>query len=119
MSSHTKAPSRDEAAGRLAGIGRAVGPGHSAPAELALMRAVLQDAILCYLGRAKRRRVDSRILSREAEHWIRVRDWESPFSFNNVCEALGLCHESTRRTILAWKDDPERAARACSIADPA
>jgi hypothetical protein len=83
------------------------------------MRAVLQDAILCYLGRAKRRRVDSRILSREAEHWIRVRDWESPFSFNNVCEALGLCHESTRRTILAWKDDPERAARACSIADPA
>lgn len=80
------------------------------PGELALMRAVLQDAILCYLGRAKRRRVDPRILSREAEHWIRVRDWESPFSFNNVCEALGLCHESARGTILAWKHDPDAAA---------
>jgi len=103
----------------LTGIGRTLSPGHAAPAELALMRAVLQDAILCYLGRAKRRRVDPRILSREAEHWIRVRDWESPFSFNNVCEALGLSHESTRRAILGWKDDPESAARACSIADQA
>jgi hypothetical protein len=68
------------------------------------MRAVLQDAILCYLGRAKRRRVDARILAREAEHWIRIHDWDAPFSFNNVCDALGLCHESTRRTILSWRE---------------
>ena len=72
------------------------------------MRAVLQDAILCFLGRAKRRRIDARILAREAEHWIRINDWESPFSFNNVCEALGLCCESTRRMILSWRDEPEQ-----------
>ena len=87
------------------------------PGELALMQAVLQDAIICYLGRAKRRRVDPRILSREAEHWIQVRDWESPFSFNNVCEALGLCHESTRRAVLGWKHDPGRAEEACKLSE--
>jgi hypothetical protein len=99
------------ASGRVAGLGRSGsrGSGALAPAELALMRAVLQDAILCYLGRAKRRRVNPRILAREAEHWIRINDWESPFSFNNVCEALGLSHESTRQTILEWRNAPEDA----------
>lgn len=77
------------------------------PPELALMRAVLQDAVLCYLERARRRRIDPRILAREAEHWIRIHDWDAPFSFNNVCEALGLSHESTRRAILSWKHTPE------------
>lgn len=88
----------------LSGIGRTAGTGSLPPPELALMRAVLQDAVLCYLGRAKRRRIDPRILAREAEHWIRINDWDSPFSFNNVCEALGLNHQSTRNTILAWSE---------------
>ena len=68
-----------------------------------MMRAVLEDAIVCFLGRAKRRRIDPRILSREAEHWIRSQDLESPFSFNNVCHVLGLCPESAREEILDWK----------------
>jgi hypothetical protein len=67
------------------------------------MRAVLEDAILCYLGLAKRRRIDPGILAREAEHWIRSQDLESPFAFENVCPVLGLCPESTRREILSWK----------------
>ena len=93
----------ETAGGRpLAGVGRlSVGDRLPAP-ELALMRAVLEDGVMCYLGRARRRRIDPRILQREAAHWIQMQDWESPFSFNNVCEALGLDHESTRRTILAW-----------------
>jgi hypothetical protein len=97
--------------GRLGGLAKNAGNGVLPPPELSLMRAVLQDAILCFMGRAKRRRVDPRILAREADHWIRINDWESPFSFNNVCEALGLSHESTRRTILAWRDDPDRRSR--------
>jgi hypothetical protein len=87
----------------LAGIGRLVGNGSLPPGETALMRAVLEDAIMCFLGRAKRRRIDARILSREAEHWIRSKDLESPFSFNNVCHVLGLCPESARKEILEWK----------------
>jgi len=93
----------------LRGVGRGAGYGALPEAETALMRAVLEDAILCYLGHGRRRRMDPRILSREAEFWILRDDWESPFSFNNICNALGLCASSSRKEILAWKDDPTRA----------
>jgi hypothetical protein len=99
--------SKRSAKGRLGGLAKGAGHGVLPPPELSLMRAVLQDAIMCYLGRAKRRRIDPRILAREAEHWILINDWDSPFSFNNVCEALGLSHEVTRRTILAWRSEPD------------
>jgi hypothetical protein len=90
-------------------MGREAGFGALPEAETALMRAVLEDAILCYLGRGRRRRIDPRILAREAEFWIIRDDWESPFSFNNVCAALGLSVSSSRRAILSWRDDPGRA----------
>lgn len=93
----------------LQGVGREAGSGALPEAETALMRAVLEDAILCYLGRGRRRRMDPRILAREAEFWILREDWESPFSFNNVCATLGLSPDSARRIILSWKRDPERA----------
>jgi hypothetical protein len=96
----------------LRGMGREAGFGALPEPETALMRAVLEDAILCYLGRGRRRRMDPRILAREAEFWILRDDWESPFSFNNVCTALGLCVSSSRREILAWRDDPTRARRS-------
>jgi hypothetical protein len=96
----------------LRGMGREAGFGSLPEPETALMRAVLEDAILCYLGRGRRRRMDPRILAREAEFWILRDDWESPFSFNNVCTALGLCVSSSRREILAWRDDPTRARRS-------
>jgi hypothetical protein len=96
----------------LRGMGREAGFGALPEPETALMRAVLEDAILCYLGRGRRRRIDPRILAREAEFWILRDDWESPFSFNNVCSALGLCVSSSRREILAWRDDPTRARRS-------
>jgi hypothetical protein len=76
------------------------------------MRAVLEDAILCFLGRGRRRRIDPRILAREAEFWIRRDDWESPFSFNNVCGALGLSPCSARVEILGWKTGDANAQLA-------
>lgn len=93
----------DEPRSPLAGLGRLTGNGSLPPGETALMRAVLEDAILCYLGTAKRRRIDPQILAREAEYWLRSQDLESPFSFENVCHVLGLTPESTRREILGWK----------------
>ena len=92
----------------MAGLGRDSGASALPAAETALMRAVLEDAILCYLGRGRRRRIDPRILAREAEFWIRRDDWESPFSFNNVCAALGLAAGSARGVILGWKADASR-----------
>jgi hypothetical protein len=68
--------------------------------ELALMLAVLEDAIACYRRTLKRPRQNPAILARQAEFWIRLDDWESPFSFNNICEALGLEPRATRTKIL-------------------
>jgi hypothetical protein len=55
----------------------------------ALMLAVLEDAIRCLLG------ADAKI-AMEAELWIRSRERASPFSFEVVCEALGLESSAVR-----------------------
>ena len=72
------------------------------PGERALMIAVLEDAVRCYLGLVQYDRTNPEILARQSEHWLRLEDWESPFSFNNICESLGLEPETTRKTILGW-----------------
>lgn len=68
--------------------------------EKALMLAVLEDAIACYAGRLKAPRENPAILRRQAQHWLASDDWESPFSFNNVCEALALDPTALRSRIL-------------------
>jgi len=113
-STKTTARKKGKSARPLAGLGRDTGGTALPEAETALMRAVLEDAILCYLGRGRRRRVDPRILAREAEFWIRREDWESPFSFNNVCGALGLSPCSARVEILGWKTG-DASARLASL----
>jgi hypothetical protein len=67
--------------------------------ELQLMLAILEDAIACYCKTLKRPRQNPDILARQAEFWISLDDWDSPFSFNNVCEALELEPEATRERI--------------------
>ena len=68
--------------------------------ELTLMLAILEDAVACYCKTLKRPRQNPDILARQAEFWIRLDDWDSPFSFNNICEALQLEPEATRERIL-------------------
>jgi len=68
--------------------------------ELALMLAVLEDAVACYRRTLKRPRQNPEILARQAEFWVRLEDWESPFSFNNICDALGLDPVATRERVL-------------------
>ena len=66
------------------------------------MLAVLEDAIRCYLRLVHYDRTNPEILARQAEYWIKLEDWDSPFSFNNICEAVGLNSEETRKAILGW-----------------
>jgi hypothetical protein len=65
--------------------------------ELALMRAVLDDAIDCYQKRftGSGRRIDR--VAREAETWLFSNDERWPFAFVNVCAALGIEPEYLRR----------------------
>ncbi len=71
--------------------------------EKALMLAVLEDGIRCFQEHLRNPRSNPRLLSQEAEAWIRAVDYDWPFSFNNVCETLGIDPDALRSTLLAWK----------------
>jgi hypothetical protein len=71
--------------------------------EKALMLAVLEDGIRCFQEHLRNPRSNPRLLSREAEDWIRAVDYDWPFSFNNVCETLGIAPSALRGALLTWK----------------
>ena len=78
--------------------------------ELSLMLAILEDAVACYRQTLKRPRQNPEILARQAEFWIRLDDWDSPFSFNNVCEALLLHPAAIRERIFRSRTNRKNAA---------
>jgi len=65
--------------------------------QRALRAAVLIDAIRCLVGAAGMRERRAR---QSALRWILNRDAKPPFSFGNVCEALGLDPSRLRRSLL-------------------
>src|SRR3989454_9728741 len=74
--------------------------------ERALMRAVLEDAVRCLLGEVGPRHQRG-ALAAEAREWIEVADPRWPFSFENVCDGLGLNAANLRRRLL--RDAPAPA----------
>jgi|SRR5579862_5725038 len=73
--------------------GRAVG-------ERALMRAVLEDAIHCLAAETGPTGKRSR-LAAEARTWVADDYLQWPFSFANLCDALGFNCETLRARLLA------------------
>jgi hypothetical protein len=63
----------------------------------ALMLAVLDDAIVVYLGRPGRARD-------EAEAWIMTGQRRSPFAFVIICDILGLEPEPVRVVLRRWRE---------------
>lgn len=72
---------------------------------LSLMLAVLTDAVQCIEQGRRRRAFRARRLAAEAEAWVRSnrRDW--PFSFLNVCEALGFDAHGFRNRLFALRNE--------------
>lgn len=72
--------------------------------EKKLMLAVLEDAIWCFqnclLARDKKRKS----LFGEAEEWLMEETSDWLFSFENICEVLGLNPMYMRKGLLSWKD---------------
>lgn len=65
-----------------------------------LMRAVLRDAILCLQGMAPDvPRSDRSRLAEEARVWVLSRDFTYLFSFEAICDVLGLDPEDLRRRL--------------------
>lgn len=79
----------------------------TAPArgERALMQAVLRDALSCLAGEIGPLRERPR-LATEARRWVVASDGRLPFSFEYICEALGIDAGVLRRRVLS--DSPER-----------
>ncbi len=72
--------------------------------EKRLMLAIIEEAIACYqkyLCAEKRR---GRTLFADAEKWIWDEDSNWIFSFENICEVLGLTPAYVRRGLLRWRE---------------
>ena len=71
--------------------------------EKKLMLAVLEDAIACFQKYVSAGEGKGKALFLEAETWVETRDGEGVFSFESVCEVLGLAPEYLRRGMKEWK----------------
>ncbi len=89
--------------------------------ERRLMLAVLQDAVECYQKYALARDPRGRALFEDARNWIESREREWPFSYENICEVLGLNPEYIRRGLSRWHQETapvkRRAAKIVSVAE--
>jgi hypothetical protein len=62
----------------------------------ALMLAVFEDAVRCIENGRRQRRFGVRRLAAEAEAWVGCDRADWPFSFVNVCDALGIDVDAMR-----------------------
>ena len=69
-----------------------------------LMMAVLEDALRCFRNHASATDGRRNLQSLEAEEWFCDTRREAPFSFESVCETLGVDPESLRRRLHHWRD---------------
>ncbi len=79
--------------------------------ERRLMLAVLQDAVECYQKYALARDPRGRLLFEDACDWIESEEREWPFSYENICEVLGLNPEYIRRGLSKWRQQKSPVKR--------
>jgi hypothetical protein len=72
--------------------------------EQVLMLAVLQDAVLCFQDHLTATQPRKRGLYRDAEEWILHGDQSYFFSFDNICESIGIDPDYLRRGLMRWKE---------------
>ena len=71
--------------------------------EEKLVLAVLEDGISCFQKYLFAQDKGERRLFREAQDWILEEGQEEPFSFENICEVLGIAPNYLRLGLLRWK----------------
>jgi hypothetical protein len=71
--------------------------------EKKLMLAVLADALACFQKYRAARKGKGKNLFRDANEWIFGEDDDHLFSFENVCEVIGLDPPYVRRLLAQWK----------------
>ena len=73
--------------------------------EVALMRAVLADALDCFQKQFRPGEREAQRLAQEAEEWFFADDYNSLFSFVHICGVLGLDPAYIRRGLKRWRQD--------------
>jgi len=71
--------------------------------EKKLMLAILEDAIACYQKYLFARDSKGKALFQEAEEWVEEAGAANVFSFDSVCETLGLNPDYLRRGLKNWR----------------
>lgn len=74
--------------------------------EVALMRAVLEDAINCFGRQFVDTGQRTQRLAKEAEAWFFAEDDAWPFSFVNICTVLGISPAYIRLGLARWRQHP-------------
>ncbi len=72
--------------------------------ERRLMLAVLEDAVACYQKYLSARDTKGKATFKEAEEWVLEEDSEWLFSFENICEVLGINPQYVREGLVRWKE---------------
>ena len=87
--------------------------------EERLMLAVLENAVEYFQKYVLARKPSGKQLFREAEEWFLDKEGEALYSFESICETLGLHPDHIRKGLMVWKEaklklasvDPQQAAR--------
>ncbi len=80
--------------------------------ERKLMLAILRDAVECYQKHALSRDPRGRLLFADAEDWISSGEREWPFSYENICDVLGLNPQYLRRGLSKWRQQKNPLRRS-------
>lgn len=68
-----------------------------------LMMAVLEDALRCFQNNSDAKSGPRKRLFTEAEQWLCGEDGDGPFSFETVCETLGIEPGFLRAGLREWR----------------
>jgi hypothetical protein len=71
--------------------------------EQRLLLAVLEDAVRCFQTYLFAKKPHERQLFDKAEEWINSTEADWLFSFENICELLGLQSSALRGALHKWK----------------
>jgi hypothetical protein len=77
--------------------------------EVRLMLAVLESAVEDFQKYVLARKPSGKKLFQEAEEWFLDKDNEEPFSFQGICETLGLHPDDIRKGLMIWKETKLKA----------
>jgi hypothetical protein len=72
--------------------------------EKKLMLAILEDAVDCFKENLFAEGSRRKMLFDDAEQWIRADRVDWVFSFDHICEALGLSPAYVRQGLLRWQE---------------